>query len=118
MVRIAKRERLRQSELEGNILALVVAHGHWGLELGPKPKPTLAPSSLGIGKRVRRPRHAQRARGLCIEMKGGDVPFPVGLGPDGFAAAERYGMSICEATHTAQRAKVVIERPVFHHHDN
>src|ERR1700753_3827433 len=119
MVGVAECKGFSQCILERNVFAAVVPHGSCRLELGPEAVSSLIPCRLRVSKSVGGGRNSKSARHSGVEMEGWNLPFAIGLKPNGSAAGKWNRMAIGKAADTAKRSKVVIERAILlHQYDN
>ena len=76
MARIADREGFRERKLKRDVLALIVAHGAGGLELGPEIELALVPGGLGIVEGVGRARARSALVVWVLSRYGGISRMP------------------------------------------
>ncbi|MNQ74095.1 hypothetical protein D3C85_888470 [compost metagenome] len=118
MIAVRQSEGLRQGELEGDILAAIMAHRILGLEPGPLAQPPLPPGRLSVREAVRGAGNLHGVGPRRIQVEGRDVLLSVRLAPHLLAARKRDRMAITETAHPPHGAEVMIERPVLLHQDD
>ena len=118
VIAVADGEGVSERVVEGNIFPREVRHGGSPLVRDPLVVLAAVPRRLRVGPAVRCVFEELHSHVVCGRVERQHVTGAIRLEPHRLSGRKHRGARVAIAAHTAHRAEVMIERPVFLHQED